>query len=74
MKISDTLWIKSMGFNLLAFIGLALFLYALTGSFSRTGLSLLLVFLISHLSRKGNTYAVMARQHHVVEIMEEKNN
>lgn len=74
MKESNTLWIKSIGFNLLAFLGLALFLYALTGSFSRTGLSLLLVVLISHLSRKGKAYAIMARQHHVVEIMEDKNN
>ena len=72
MKESNTLWIKSIGFNLLAFLGLALFLYALTGSFLRTVLSLLLAFLISHLSRKGNAYAIMATQHHIVEIMEDK--
>lgn len=51
MKVSNTLWIKSMGFNFLALTGLVLFLYALTGDFWRTVLASLLVFLVSHLSR-----------------------
>jgi hypothetical protein len=72
MKVSNSLWIKAIGFNLLALTGLVLFLYALTGDFWRTVLASLLVFLVSHLSRKGSAYAAMAMQHRVIEIMEDE--
>ena len=72
MKQSSILWMKSIGFNLLYFAGVFLVCYAVTGSFWKAALLLVLIVLVAQLGRLGSAYSSMAQQHQAREIMEKK--